>query len=67
MIQETNELLTTAQLAGRLGLRPRTVQKWARTGRIPCVRISYKVIRYDWQKVFEALRSKRIMRSSRRT
>jgi len=53
MIQEANELLTAVQLAGRLGLRPRTVQKWARTGRIPCVRISYKVIRYDWQKVLK--------------
>jgi len=64
MIQEANELLTAVQLAGRLNVRPRTVQKWSRKGRIPCVRISYKVIRYEWQKVFEVLRSSEIRRIS---
>jgi hypothetical protein len=55
MIQEVNELMTAGQLARRLNVRPRTVQKWARMRLIPSVRISYKVIRYEWQKVVEAL------------
>ncbi len=50
------ELLTTGQLAERLHLRPRTVQAWARQGRIPTVRLSAKVVRFDWLAVLAALR-----------
>ena len=66
MAGTTTELLTTDQLAERLNVKPRTIQGWGRTGRIPSVRISHKVIRYDWQKVFEALRSMEITRISHR-
>ena len=34
------ELLTAAQLAERLKVRPSTVREWAKTGRIPEIRIS---------------------------
>ena len=51
-----NELLTTNQLADRLHIRPRTVQSWMRQGRIPAVRLSPKVIRFDWEAVVAALR-----------
>jgi excisionase family DNA binding protein len=50
------ELLTADQLAERLHLRPRTVQAWARQGRIPTVRLSPKVVRFDWGTVLTALR-----------
>src|SRR5262249_18036852 len=41
------ELLTVHQLAERLHIRPRTVQAWARKGRIPSVKLSAKVVRFD--------------------
>jgi predicted site-specific integrase-resolvase len=50
------ELLTANQLAERLHIRPRTVQAWARMGRIPTVKLSPKVVRFDWQTVVTALR-----------
>jgi excisionase family DNA binding protein len=50
------ELLTVAELAKRLRLQPRTVQSWARAGRIPSVRLTAKVIRFDWTAVVAALR-----------
>jgi hypothetical protein len=53
---DDTELLTTNQLAERLHLRPRTVQAWARLGRIPTVKLSPKVVRFDWPAVLAVLR-----------
>lgn len=50
------ELLTAAQLAERLKVRPSTVREWAKTGRIPEIRISAKVRRFDLVEVDAALR-----------
>jgi excisionase family DNA binding protein len=52
------ELLTTDQLADRLHLRPRTIQAWARQGRIPTVKLSAKVVRFDWTAVLAVLRER---------
>jgi excisionase family DNA binding protein len=52
------ELLTVNQLAERLQVRPRTVQKWARSGRLPAVLLSPKVVRFDWAAVLAALRGR---------
>jgi excisionase family DNA binding protein len=52
----SEQLLTALQLAERLHVRERTVQAWARKGRIPTVRLSSKVIRFDWQSVLAALK-----------
>jgi len=51
------ELLTLAQVAERLHLRPRTVQTWVRLGRIPALRLTPKVVRFDWLAVLTALRN----------
>jgi hypothetical protein len=53
----SSELLTLTQLAHRLSLRPRTVQIWVRHGRIPVLRITPKVLRFEWDQVLEALRN----------
>jgi excisionase family DNA binding protein len=52
------ELLTVAQLAERLQIRPRTVQAWARKRRIPAVRLSAKVIRFYWRQVLLAIQKR---------
>jgi excisionase family DNA binding protein len=51
------ELMTVEQLADRLHIRPRTVQAWARQGRIPTVKLSPKVVRFDWLEVLATLRN----------
>ena len=48
-------LLTAAQLAERLQVRPSTVRLWARTGKIPEHRLSAKVRRYDLAEVLSSL------------
>jgi predicted site-specific integrase-resolvase len=52
------ELLTANLLAERLHIRPRTVQAWARMGLIPTVKLSAKVVRFEWQAVLTTLREK---------
>jgi excisionase family DNA binding protein len=49
------ELLTVDQLAERLHIRPRTVKAWARLGRIPAIKPSPKVVRFNWLAVLAAL------------
>jgi excisionase family DNA binding protein len=49
------EPLTTKEVAERLRLRPATVLRWARDGRIPCIRLSGSVVRFSWTAVAEAI------------
>jgi len=49
------ELLTADELASRLQVRPSTVRRWTREGRIPTVRLSQKVVRYDLVAVVSAI------------
>lgn len=49
-------LVTADDLAAWLGVAPRTVSGWAREGRIPSIRISHKVVRYDLNEVVRTLR-----------
>ena len=56
-MKETLELLTAEEVAERLRVRPDTVRRWARAGRIPQVRLSPKVVRYTFDDVVEALRA----------
>ena len=53
-----HDLLTAEQLAERLGVKPRTVRAWLRTGLIPASRLTRKVIRYDLGQVVAALKQR---------
>jgi len=55
----TTKLLTPTQVAERLRVSPRTVVRWARAGRIPEIRASDRVRRFDWGDVLSALTSTR--------
>ncbi len=49
------KLETAEELAERLHLKPSTIRKWSRQGKIPAVRISPKVVRFDPAAVMAAL------------
>jgi excisionase family DNA binding protein len=53
------EFLTKEDLARRLGVRPGTIREWVRRGRIPEIRFSPKVRRFDLEKVVAALSGRR--------
>lgn len=48
-------LLTTEELAERLQVQPDTVREWSRRGRVPVIRITPKVVRYDYAAVLSEL------------
>ncbi len=59
MKSETSEhlpLVDAGVVAQILGVQQRTVNTWARAGRIPYVRISAKTFRYDLNDVLETLK-----------
>lgn len=49
------KLLTADQLAKELKVGVETVTDWGRSGRIPRIRISHKIIRFDRDAVVSAL------------
>src|SRR4051794_14332025 len=53
-----DDLLTRPELAARLGVRPTTIARWSRTGRIPARCLSPKVVRYDLAAVLAALEAR---------
>jgi excisionase family DNA binding protein len=57
------EYLTAAELARRLKLSTETVRQMARDGRIPVIRLSAKVIRFDAGQVAQCLTSPRLPES----
>ena len=58
------ELLTGQELAERLRVSPSTIREWAREGRIPEVRISGKVRRFDFAEVLAVIRERHRSRES---
>lgn len=54
-MDQLTDLMTAGELAERLRVTPETVRSWARCGRIPAVRLSPKVIRFDLHAVLTAL------------
>lgn len=55
---EATEALPAADIARRVGVKAETVLVWARAGLIPCIRITRKVVRFQWQDVMAALRER---------
>ncbi len=50
-----DELIDGAEVARRLKVKQTTVMKWARAGKIPSVKASPSVIRFNWPEVLKAL------------
>ena len=53
----SDDLLTAAELAHRLKVKPGTIREWTRIGKIPARRLSHKVIRYCLAEVVASLES----------
>jgi predicted site-specific integrase-resolvase len=49
------KLLTAKEIARGLNVRPSTITEWGRQGKIPRVKVSHKIIRYDQDAVLLAL------------
>ncbi|MEW6249647.1 MAG: helix-turn-helix domain-containing protein [Planctomycetota bacterium] len=54
-MEQEPKILTVAQLAAHLHVKPETVRVWSRAGLIPRIRISRKLVRYDLAAVLAAL------------
>jgi len=52
---EAARLITARELASRLGVTTNTIHTWARDGRIPCLRVGRKTLRFDPAAVVAAL------------
>ena len=52
-----NYLLTAEELGQRLRVQPSTIKRWSQEGMIPALRLTGKVIRFDFAEVVQALRS----------
>ena len=52
---ERDDLMTAAELAERLGVKPGTILGWHRRGRIPSRKLSPKVLRFSLSDVLAAL------------
>jgi len=49
------KLMTAEEIAEGLNVSPSTVKEWGREGKIPRVKVSHKIIRYDPEAVQSAL------------
>lgn len=61
-MNNVKEMMTATELAKLLRLQPDTIRVWTREGIIPAIRVTGKVIRFDFAEVERALR----MRSDNR-
>jgi excisionase family DNA binding protein len=59
---ETNneKLLTTAELARRLGVGRRKVRQMVKAGQIPSIQLGGSGLRFDWYQVLTALRAEAV-------
>ena len=53
-----SDWITSEDLASRLKVRVTTIKRWTRAGAIPCIKLSGKVIRYDYEEVLSVLKAK---------
>jgi excisionase family DNA binding protein len=61
-MEASNQWVTAKELAIRLRVTPDTVKTWSREGRIPSVRVSAKVLRFNLAEVVAAIRAKGVSR-----
>ena len=61
-MEASNQWVTAKELATRLRVTPDTVKSWSREGRIPSVRVSAKVLRFNLAEVVAAIRAKEVSR-----
>ncbi len=54
---DSPRLVSAATMAPMVDVQPATVLKWARDDKIPSVRISYKIVRFNPSAVIEALQN----------
>lgn len=54
-MQDCLNLLTSRELAKRLGVTAGTIKRWRSQGRIPAIEITAKTVRYDPADVRRAL------------
>ena len=50
------KIVTAEELAEQLSLKPKTIHDWARQGKIPSLRISPKVIRFEMEAVLAVIK-----------
>lgn len=50
------KLLTSNELADKLRVHPHTIRLWAKSGKIPFIRLSARDFRYVYEDVLEALK-----------
>lgn len=43
----SNERLTVKEVAERLRVHPMTIYEWARKGRLPCIRLAKRALRFS--------------------
>jgi excisionase family DNA binding protein len=55
MATNNDDCLTAVELSERLKVRPSTILDWQRSGRIPALRITNKVLRFNLADVLAAL------------
>ena len=48
-------LLTVAELAAFLAVKPKTIYEWIAKEQIPCIRLARKAIRFDREAVLKAV------------
>ena len=54
------ELLTKEELAERLKLTTRTIDTMIAQGRLPCLKLSPRTVRFHWSDVMAALNQRRV-------
>jgi excisionase family DNA binding protein len=60
-----SDLLTADELTKRMRLKAGTIRSWARRGRIPVVRVSANVMRFDPAAVLAALTARKAVADAR--
>jgi len=59
-------LLNEAEIAQKLGESRKTVRRWRRLGLIPSIHLGFRTVRYDLDRVREALGKREVGKSKRR-